>query len=288
MKERSPLHVEADHLETPEGLTPDEEQVVEEKQRLRSAVIYEIIRIEGEAQLARKFNALWWSGLAAGLSIGFSYLAQAWLAASLPHTEWSHMVAKLGYTVGFLMVIMGHLQLFTENTLTAVLPVMARRKWRWLGVLLRLWLIVLTANILGCLLFALYIAKSGVVSPQVYESLTEISVHVMANEPSQMFIRGIAAGWIIALLVWILPTAEASKFAVIFLFTYLIALGEFTHVIAGSAEAFFLWIEGGLTASDMVFRFFFPTLLGNVAGGTALFASLIYVQVRDEIDENSQ
>lgn len=60
------------------------------------------------------------------------------------------MIEKLGYAVGFIVVIMARQQLFTENTLTAVLPVIVRRKFNWLLVVLRLWGIVLVANLTGC------------------------------------------------------------------------------------------------------------------------------------------
>jgi len=266
-----------------DGLTHEEEEKVENKQRLRSAVVYEIIRHEGEEELARKFHALWWSGIAAGLCIGFSFLSEAWLAAVLPDVSWRPLIDNMGYTVGFLMVIMGHLQLFTENTLTAVLPVVARRRWKWFGVLMRLWAIVLAANIVGCLLFALYMSLPGVVAAEVHASMIEIDNHLMHNDAWQMFFKGIVAGWIIAALVWILPTAEGSEFAIIFLLTYLIALGDLTHVVAGSAEAIYVVIHGDTTVAEAVFRFFIPTLFGNVFGGTLLFATVIYAQVRDEI-----
>ena len=113
----------ADLPPPPEGLTRAETRSVAQRKRLRAAVVYEIIRVEGEGELARSFGALWWSALAAGLSIGFSVLAQGMLKAYLPNTPGAAIVENLGYSVGFLIVILGRQQLFTENTLTAVLPV---------------------------------------------------------------------------------------------------------------------------------------------------------------------
>ena len=115
----------------PEGLTQEEAKSVSKRRPLRAAVVYEIIRTEGEGELARTFGALWWSGLAAGISIGFSVLSQAMLAASLAGSPGSTVIANVGYSVGFLIVILSRQQLFTENTLTAVLPVIASRDWRW-------------------------------------------------------------------------------------------------------------------------------------------------------------
>ncbi len=119
--------------ETERGLTDKEQSEVREAQRPRAPVVYEIIRLEGERELQRPIASLWWSGVAAGISIGFSFLSQAALGAGLPQSEWNHVLASLGYSVGFIIVILGRQQLFTENVLTAVLPVITRWKVSWLS-----------------------------------------------------------------------------------------------------------------------------------------------------------
>lgn len=267
------------------GLSRAEKSHVKGAARVRAVVVYEIIRTEGEGELSRTFPALWWSGLAAGISIGFSFLTEAALAASLPDFEWKTIIAKLGYAVGFLIVILGRQQLFTENTLTAVLPVITRRSLNWLLQMLRLWGIVLLANVVGCLIFALTLSGTNIVSPEVKAELASIVAHMMANTPWQMFVKGIGAGWIIAALVWMMPSSEGSEFVLIGLMTYLIALFGFTHIVAGSAEALYGVFTGMHSLTDAAFLFFLPTLAGNVVGGTVLFAVLSYAQVRTEIKE---
>ena len=268
-----------------DGLTREETRSVSERRKLRAAVVYEIIRFEGEGELARSIPALWWSALAAGLSIGFSVLAQALLKAYLPDMPGAALIESIGYSVGFLIVILSRQQLFTENTLTAVFPVIARRQLDWLLVMLRLWGIVLLGNLAGCFLFAGFLAYSGALSPDMADAVRAIGTKLMANTPFEMFVKGIVSGWLIAALVWMLPSAEGTEIFVITLITYLMALGGFTHVVAGSAEAFYLWLEGHESLSRIVFGFFLPTLAGNVFGGTLLFAVLSYAQVREEIDE---
>lgn len=260
--------------------------VVIKHKRLRASAVFDIIRREGDKELVRTFHALFWSGIAAGLSIGFSVIAEGILAAHLPDAPWKPLVDNLGYSVGFLIVILGRQQLFTENTLTAVLPAMQRGKAVWWFVLLRLWLIVLTANVIGCAIFAAFISTTGVLSADVHAAVTHLSEHMMAKPPHEMFIAGIMAGWLIAALVWMLPSSEGSEFVVITLMTYLIAAGDFTHVIAGSVEALFLVFEGHIDMAAATFSFFLPTLLGNVTGGTVLFSVIAYAQVRDEIEEH--
>ena len=267
-----------------EGLTKEENKEVKERRRIRAAVVYEIIRLEGEAELARKFNALWWSALAAGLSIGFSVLSQALLEAQLHRFPSAAIIADLGYCVGFLIVILARQQLFTENTLTAVLPIMVRKDWSGIWDVLRLWGIVLAGNLVGCFFFAAFLAYSGAFSEPTQTAITEIGRHLMANSPAEMFMRGIVSGWLIAALVWMLPSSEGTEIFIITLITYIIALGDFTHIIAGSVEAIYMVLIGEVGVGQAFGGFFIPTLLGNVAGGTVLFALISYAQVREELE----
>src|SRR5579862_8081883 len=97
-----------------------EEKQVQERVAIGAHIVHETIRREGEDELKRSWSALAWSGLAAGLSMGFSLVAEGLLAAYLPNTRWQPLIAKLGYSVGFLIVTLGRQQVFTESTLTAV------------------------------------------------------------------------------------------------------------------------------------------------------------------------
>ncbi len=280
-----------DEEEVPEaerGLTDKEQSEVREAQRPRAPVVYEIIRLEGERELQRPIASLWWSGVAAGISIGFSFLSQAALGAGLPQSQWNHILASLGYSVGFIIVILGRQQLFTENVLTAVLPVITRWKISWLLRMLRLWGVVLAANVVGCFLFACAFAFLPMLSDQVSGEMAKLVENLMHNSPLEMFAKGIGAGWLIAAVVWIIASVSGGEFLVIGLLTYLIALLGFTHIVAGSAEALYGWSAGLITFYDASVRFFLPTLAGNVFGGTVLFSVLSYGQVREEIFEERE
>ena len=266
-----------------EGLSREEVKHVKEAARPRAAVVYEIVRTEGEAELVRPASALWWSGVAAGISIGFSFLTEAALAAHLPPSDWRPIIAKLGYAVGFLIVILGRQQLFTENVLTAVLPVISRRRLDWLISLGRLWSIVLVANVVGCFVFALALSFLPIIGPEMKHELSQIVLHLMQNTPAEMFAKGIGAGWIMAALVWILASSEDMHFFIIGLLTYLIALFGFTHIVAGTAEALYGVLTGATPFPQAFAGFFLPTLAGNIFGGTVLFSVLSYAQVREEI-----
>src|SRR4051812_39395890 len=125
-----------------------EEQEVHERSAPSGKVVYKAILKEADAELERPSSALAWSGLAAGMSMGLSFIAEALMQAHLPDKPWRPLISKLGYSVGFVVVILGRQQLFTENTLTPVLPLLLRKDRKTLLNMLRLWAVVLAANLL--------------------------------------------------------------------------------------------------------------------------------------------
>ncbi len=120
------------------ALSGPEKDVVEEKRSPRAAVLHEVIRREGEQELSRGVAALGWSSLAAGLSMGFSLLARGLLHRYLDGVPGQFLLESFGYSFGFIVVILARQQLFTENTMTAVLPLMTEPSLRHFGRLLRM------------------------------------------------------------------------------------------------------------------------------------------------------
>src|SRR6201991_3876390 len=112
------------------GISAQEVENVEDMSTPRTPVIYEVVRRLGEEEMIRPATSLWWSGVAAGLSISFSLLAQAILLTHLPDTDWRPLVVGFGYCIGFLMVVLGNQQLFTESTITVVLPLLKDTSWK--------------------------------------------------------------------------------------------------------------------------------------------------------------
>lgn len=243
--------------------------------------VYKVIWTSGEHELARPTKELGWSGVAAGLSMGLSFVAEAVLHARLPEAPWRMLLTKFGYSVGFLIVILGRQQLFTENTLTPILPLLKELSWSKLGQVARLWLIILLANVAGAAGVAALIGLEAPFDPQVQQSFAEIATHFLDKAPSQHFLGGIFAGWLIATLVWLMPFASSARVLVIILITYLIGLGGFSHIIAGTVEAFYALYAGIIGAPDFFLGFFLPTLCGNAIGGVALVAAINHGQASD-------
>ncbi|OEC39689.1 hypothetical protein A7D27_18000 [Pseudomonas sp. 1D4] len=264
------------------GLSPRERQDVNENQPPRAAVLHEIIRTQGDQELERKAAALWWSALAAGLTMGLSLMAMGLLHARLPDTPASQVIASLGYSAGFLAVILARQQLFTENTLTAVLPVMSQPTLHNLGRLLRLWSVVLAGNLAGTLLVAWVMLHLPIFDGATDRAFLGIGRKVMENDNGQMFAKGIVSGWMIATLVWMIPSQESAKPLLIILVTYLMALGDFTHIVVGSAEVSYLVFAGHLDWAAFWLDFAGPTLAGNIVGGSLIFALISHAQVRSD------
>ena len=258
----------------------DEYDVVEEHLRLNSPTIYEIVSTEGEIELARSLPSLGWSGLAAGLCITFSLFCEGYIRHHLE--EENFLLENIGYTFGFVIVIVGRLQLFTENTVTVVLPLLEKRTLRNFLRTFNLWTVVLLTNFIGTFIIALLVTKFELVHDDMLSTFTDISMHAVDKPFFVIFRTAIPAGFLIACLVWMMPSARGgAEFWIIMMMTYIIAIGDFAHIVAGSVESFLLILQG-LISMEQMFAYLVAACAGNVVGGTFLFALLAYNQVKNE------
>ena len=263
----------------PEQKKETEQKEVQERSSPSGKIVYKAVLKEGEEELDRSSSALFWSGLAAGLSMGFSMIAEGLLTAFLPDAPWRPLVAKFGYSAGFLIVILGRQQLFTENTLTPILPLLQRKPNAGIGNVLRLWVIVLIANLIGALVIGFVAAQTQVFDPEIQSAFAEIGHKALEPEFGTLILRGIFAGWLIALMVWLLPFAESARVWVIIFITYLVGLGHFSHIIAGAVETFTVAAMGEASWAKVLGGYIVPTLIGNILGGVTLVATLNHAQV---------
>jgi formate/nitrite transporter FocA (FNT family) len=199
--------------------------------------------------------------------------------AGLPDTPWRPLISKAGYCVGFLIVILGRQQLFTENTLTVILPLLLRKDAATFVRVLRLWATVLSANLVGTFLIALCLARVAVLNAPTQAALLQIGREHFGSGFAIVMVRAVFAGWLIALMVWLLPGAESAKVSIIIIITYLVGLASFNHIVAGSTTALFLVASKTVSFGTYVTQFFVPTLLGNIIGGVSLVAALGHAQV---------
>lgn len=276
-------------LEKDRKLTSDEAETVaredlEDELPSKAAAVHELLRREGERELSREPSALFLSALAGGITMSLSLVARGIIKANLPEIELGFLIEAVGYTFGFIFVIAAGQQLFTENTVTPVVPVMRDPSWRNLMRLLKLWGTVLVGNILGGAIAAAVFVWMPVFTAETDEAFLEISHHLMERSTTAMFTGGIVSGWLIATMVWAVCGLNASKLTLVFLATYLIAIGDFPHVIVGSIEAAYLLLLHQTSVSQALFHFLLPVTLGNLIGGTVIFALVSHLEVRADED----
>jgi formate-nitrite transporter family protein len=248
--------------------------------RLTAWQIYHNVRLAAEDDMSRPAMALFWSALAGGLTIGFSFAAAAYLAAHAPEGLKS-TATMLGYPLGFVFVVLARNQLFTENTLEPVIPFLHSPSLATLGSLLRMWIIVLVGNLVGTGVFACLAAKTmAFQSPALEVSMKEVAMKAMEGGFGTVLYLAIFAGWLIALMAWLIASTRATgaQITIVWLSTAPISAFGFRHSVAGSVEAFYLAWADVISWPASVLGFVIPSVLGNIVGGFLLVALLNYGQ----------
>ncbi|MDT7934830.1 MAG: formate/nitrite transporter family protein [Sphingomonadaceae bacterium] len=242
-------------------------------------VVHATIARAGEHELQRPAQSLLWSGVAAG----FAIMASVSLSGSLYARGAGELVIALGYPVGFLIAVMGRLQLFTEQTVVAIIPLARTPSVATAVRVARLWALVLTGNLLGTCAAAALVVLGQVQPPDVLRGMLAVSAKLQDGTAGELFAHAIPAGFTMAAIAWVISAERGHSFWVIAAFTYAISASGWAHVVAGSAEAFLLLWSGTESVGWFVGHFFLPVLAGNVVGGTGLFALLAHAQVADEL-----
>ncbi|HXH16782.1 MAG TPA: formate/nitrite transporter family protein [Sphingomonas sp.] len=267
----------------PKTAADSSEGDVDELKAADAKDLHKAVREDGEAELDRPVSSLFFSGLAAGLAITSSLIAEGALHAALPDTPWRAIVVALGYPIGFLVVVLGRMQLFTESTITAMLPLVTKPSGWALKRTLRLWSVVLVANLIGTAITAAAIAAGVLGSGELRTAMIEVSMQITELSAWATFVNAIPAGFMIAILAWSLPNAREQAFLVIFAIAYVVAIGGFSHSIVGSDEAWLLMFVGKTGVVQTIGGLILPAVLGNLLGGAGVFALLAHAQVRGEM-----
>jgi formate/nitrite transporter FocA (FNT family) len=260
-------------------LDPLEENKARQEESLDQKITYDVIRREGDKELERPLSGLWWAAVAGGLSMGFIFMTEGLLRSHLPDADWRPLITKLGYPVGFLIITLGSQQLFTENTVTPIVPLMVSYTGQKMRKMIALQSVALAGNILGALLFAMAVGWTNVFEPKVHEAFSAIGHEALRNGFLTTMASGIFAGWLIALMVWMLPASLGNYVSVISIMTYLIGIGGLAHIIVGSVETLYLVVTGEIGIAQYISGFFIPALIGNLIGGFVLVTWLNHAQV---------
>jgi formate/nitrite transporter FocA (FNT family) len=253
---------------------------VPETRRLTANEIFDAAIDNARSELRRSVRKLAFSGIAGGITMGLTGLGVASVKAFLGSGGWQNLAADLMYPVGFIAVIIGRAQLFTENTLYPVILVFDER--RHFVRTLRLWGVVFTANIVGAFFFAMLAAKSPALPPDVLTELVKLGTEVSSGTMTQFFWSGVIGGWLIALVAWNVTASHwtIGQLAMIYLLTFVVGVGRFDHCIASSCEILVSVTAGAVPVSSY-FQWLAPATLGNICGGVLIVSLLNYAQVKE-------
>lgn len=220
------------------------------------------------------------SSFMAGLEIGFSFLLVVIVYSFFADRVDPAYIPKLAafvYPLGFILVVLGKSVLFTEQTSLLSLPVIIGNQK--VKSLLVLWGIVIAGNLIGGYIIGAFFVWIGpALGIITHAGIEELAVHSNHFSREVIFASAVIAGWLMALLSWIITSAQSvsSKIMVIYIVTFVIALSGLHHSIVGSIEVF-----AGLLVSHQVSLLDYVTfestaLVGNAIGGVVFVAILKY------------
>ena len=264
-------------------LEPEAEKPSQSKQRdldrPTANEIYEQVSRNARRELARPNKAIAISGIVGGLTMGLTGLSVAVVAAHLGQGPWADFVSLLFYPMGFMVVILGRGQLFTENTLYPVALILAERRHVWST--LRLWAVVLPSNLIGALFFAMLAARTKALQPDTLHTLAQIGAQAASPTMRHIFWSGVVGGWMIAMVAWLVSGSHSitGSFVIIWSLTFIVGLGHFAHCIATSGEILTA-VLSHQTSAGAYFRWLLPAVSGNITGGVLLVTLLEYGQVK--------
>ncbi|WP_459808289.1 formate/nitrite transporter family protein [Halopiger thermotolerans] len=237
----------------------------------------------GLHEIRRERTGLVLSGLSAGLDIGFGPLLMA-VVLTLSTGGYGDLRTELllasAYSVGFVFVVIGRSELFTEHTTVAVMPVLDGRAS--VRELARLWGLVYASNVFGGAVFTLLVVtlmpSLGVASADAF---TAIALKLVNHDLEWLFVAGIFAGWLMGLLAWLVAAAQetSSRFLFVWLVTASIGILHLPHSIAGNVEVLFgLILSPSVTPLDYA-AFLALATAGNAVGGVVFVGLLKYTHV---------
>jgi formate/nitrite transporter FocA (FNT family) len=247
--------------------------------RASAADIYERVKRDALVELDRPVAALAFSGLFAGASVGFGAVASAAATVALAGHHDGRLVGAIFFPIGFIVVIIGRAQLFTENTLYPVTLVLDER--RHLLATLRIWSVVLGANLIGAALFALLVTKTAALTPDIVAKVADDGHRATLGSWASFFWSAVLGGWAIALVAWLIQSSGVVIGQIVLIWTLVFAVGllGLDHSVSTTIEVMCAGIKHEVQFGHAL-AWFAAVLLGNIAGGVLITAVLNYGQVR--------
>ena len=246
--------------------------------RFSADEIFHRVLATADEEIATGTIELLFSGLAAGFAITLTFIGHAALSAYFPENP---ALAAVLYPIGFIYIILGRYQLYTENTLPPVALVLARLAS--VPLLVRVWGLVLVGNLVGAGLGAFMLAHAHVLTPEAAHAGAEFASHGLSLGWWAVFWKAIVAGFIVGGVVWLNHAARdtVSRFLLIYIGFYMISAVDLYHVVTTACDAFYYVFYAGASLFHVFAAFWMPVFLGNTIGGVFLVALVNYAQIED-------
>jgi formate/nitrite transporter FocA (FNT family) len=275
------------------GMAPQEEPQAEAVQtsdseqlnlsRPSAEDIYKQVEKNATEELKRSTLSLAISGFTGGTFMGFSAMGVGIILAHLAPdgviSPTAFVVSRMFYPLGFIVVILGRSQLFTENTLYPVALVLTKPKAIWHTI--RLWATVLPSNVCGALAFAALAGMTHAMPADVVKAIAQLGMNAAHDPTATVFWSGVVGGWIIATAAWLVSGSHSitGSVMVIWMLTFVVGLGNFAHCIATSGEILTAVLTHQLPWAAYP-HWFGPAVGGNICGGVGMVTLLEYGQAR--------
>ncbi|MFB6246907.1 MAG: formate/nitrite transporter family protein [Candidatus Pacearchaeota archaeon] len=253
------------------------------KDRYTAKDIFERIIKAANEEVRKGSKKLFFSGIAAGFAITLTFF----LYATMTHESGGDLlISSLLYPLGFIYIILGGYQLYTENTLPPVALVIERLTS--LPSLFYVWGVVLAGNLIGSAIGAFGLASFPILSAGAAEAAIEISSKVLEKDWWRIFFHGSIAGFIVAGLVWLDYAARdtTTRFFQVYIAFFAISIASLNHSIVTAVESFYLLLLGNITISTAFSEMLLPVFLGNTLGGVFLVTIVNYFMTPDIINKN--
>ena len=236
--------------------------------------IFERTREEGRRRLSRPLLELGATALVGGFDVAFGIAAFVLTAATLEPrigVNAAHFAGSIAFGIGFVFIVVGRSELFTENFLVPITG-LSRDRGSWLK-LGELWLVSLVLNIAGGVVLAVVLTSHGVLRPGSREAAVRLAGHIAHYSPGTAFLSGLVAGALMTLMTWFVEGAAEStgiRIAAAWIVGFLLVLGVFNHAIVSTIELFYgIRMGADISYADLVANLGLA-VASNLAGGLAL------------------
>jgi formate/nitrite transporter FocA (FNT family) len=253
------------------------------RDRFTSEDIFERIIQVADEEVSKGARELFFSALAAGFAITLTFFLYASMTDA---TEGHALFSSILYPLGFVYIILGNYQLFTENTLPPVALIIERMAS--IPTMLTVWGIVLTGNLTGGFFGAMLLGETGIFTEGAASAAAGLAQSALATPWNDLFVRGIMAGFIVAGVVWLDYAAKdtMTRFWLVYLAFFSISVGNLNHSVVSGVEVFYLHFAEGAGLVTGIYTLLLPVLLGNIVGGVILVTIVNYFQTPHYIQED--